>query len=507
MTSVDNSQTNERPQKSRRRPLRILIIVLICFGLLSVPAFFGWKWLYTTFLEVTPPTIKVIGEIPHGIGARPVTFRWNISDEGAGLFEAKISLIQKGSKRDIFNGTLSVGSKKLHSKNIEVTFNAQESELNEGSVQLVIKAFDKSLWFNSAEQSYDLIVDYKKPKLAVVSTQHNAVHGGSQLIFYTATDENLALSGVKVGDRIFNGFNASFLDLDFEQSPNLYVCIYAIDLTTEISKQTPTLFAEDRVGNVKSMNFYNKIAPIRYASLRNQVPEQFLQKTIPDLIKKGLNKLEPLSPTLRDEDTWNDPSNSTTQKIQNFELVNKELRRLDREEILSQLRTGGRSEKLWQGAFVKPLGPARTEFGHTLNYIYNGSNIGTVKQLGFNFLSDAQNGEVRTINSGIVHFTGNIGTYGNVVVIDHGLGLFSLYSNLRNYVVKLGDTVQAGQTIGTIGDSGFALTNGFTVELWVNNIPANPREWWDPTWYKAHVIDKISAVKSALGIASTVQQF
>ena len=59
-------------------------------------------------------------------------------------------------------------------------------------------------------------------------------------------------------------------------------------------------------------------------------------------------------------------------------------------------------------------------------------------------------------NDGTVLHASWLGIYGNCVIIDHGLGVQSLYGHLSSFDVKVGDTVTSGQTIGRSGMTGLA---------------------------------------------------
>ena len=59
-------------------------------------------------------------------------------------------------------------------------------------------------------------------------------------------------------------------------------------------------------------------------------------------------------------------------------------------------------------------------------------------------------------NTGRVILAEFMGIYGNVVIIDHGFGLQSLYSHLSEIHVQKGETVQRGQIIGKTGATGMA---------------------------------------------------
>ena len=64
--------------------------------------------------------------------------------------------------------------------------------------------------------------------------------------------------------------------------------------------------------------------------------------------------------------------------------------------------------------------------------------------------------------------------YGNVVVIDHGNGLSTLYAHCLKYQVKKGQRVRQGETIGTVGRTGRATTNHVHFEVRVHGKPVNP---------------------------------
>ena len=63
---------------------------------------------------------------------------------------------------------------------------------------------------------------------------------------------------------------------------------------------------------------------------------------------------------------------------------------------------------------------------------------------------------VSAFNSGVVQFAGSAGGYGNQVIIDHLNGLVTYYSHLNDIMVSAGQTVSAGQQIGTVGSTGIS---------------------------------------------------
>jgi murein DD-endopeptidase MepM/ murein hydrolase activator NlpD len=94
-------------------------------------------------------------------------------------------------------------------------------------------------------------------------------------------------------------------------------------------------------------------------------------------------------------------------------------------------------------------------------------------------------------NSGVVAFVGDLGIYGNTVIIDHGLGLFTLYSHLSSTDVKAGDQVTQGQAIGKTGETGLAAGDHLHFGVYLDGVPILPVEWWDQKWINDNVQPKL----------------
>lgn len=75
---------------------------------------------------------------------------------------------------------------------------------------------------------------------------------------------------------------------------------------------------------------------------------------------------------------------------------------------------------------------------------------------------------VYAMNSGMVRFTQNLRNYGNTVIVDHGLGLQTVYMHLSEINVTLGQMVGRGELLGLSGDTGYVLGPHLhlTVRVW-----------------------------------------
>ncbi len=75
---------------------------------------------------------------------------------------------------------------------------------------------------------------------------------------------------------------------------------------------------------------------------------------------------------------------------------------------------------------------------------------------------------------GEVIFTGYRGSYGNIVIIDHGYGYETYYAHLTGFAVTAGDYVERGQTVGYMGATGRTTGTHLHYEVHYNGSPVNP---------------------------------
>ncbi len=85
--------------------------------------------------------------------------------------------------------------------------------------------------------------------------------------------------------------------------------------------------------------------------------------------------------------------------------------------------------------------------------------------------------EVAAPGDGAVIFSGEKGAYGNVIMVDHGRDIVTIYGHLSKILVKVGDHVKRGQHIGAVGNSGRSTGPHLHYEVRVNNVPVNPRKF------------------------------
>ena len=99
-------------------------------------------------------------------------------------------------------------------------------------------------------------------------------------------------------------------------------------------------------------------------------------------------------------------------------------------------------------------------------------------------------------NAGTVLNASWLGIYGNCVILDHGMGVQSLYAHLSSLDVKAGDTVTRGQTLGRSGRTGLAANDHLHFTMLVGGRMVNPVEWWDSRWIADRVQRKLDESRS-----------
>jgi murein DD-endopeptidase MepM/ murein hydrolase activator NlpD len=133
------------------------------------------------------------------------------------------------------------------------------------------------------------------------------------------------------------------------------------------------------------------------------------------------------------------------------ELDRRTLRRVEREKrTLEALWPASPRERYWRGEFVKPAdGAAGSPFG--LRRFFNGEPRSPHAGIDFRAPEGAP---VHAANRGRVVLSEEMFFTGNTIVIDHGLGLFTLYVHLSRLEAGRGAMVDKGQEIGKVGSTG-----------------------------------------------------
>ena len=181
--------------------------------------------------------------------------------------------------------------------------------------------------------------------------------------------------------------------------------------------------------------------------------------------------------------------------MEKFLEINRNLRQANYQKIGAACQNPAQ-KILWKGAFLRlPKSATRAQYADHRTYYYDGQQIDKQVHLGID-LASLSNSKVPAGNAGVVVFAQSLGIYGNTVILDHGFGLFSMYSHLSQIAVNPGDVVSRGDQLGRTGSTGMAGGDHLHFSMLIDGIFVNPVEWWDINWIQNNVTAKIERARS-----------
>ena len=93
------------------------------------------------------------------------------------------------------------------------------------------------------------------------------------------------------------------------------------------------------------------------------------------------------------------------------------------------------------------------------------------------FIRAANGAAVKAIAAGQVVFSDWLRGFGNLIIVDHGEGYMSLYSNNESLYKQVGDAVRPGDALASVGNSGGQAESGVYFEMRHKSRPFNPLSW------------------------------
>jgi len=323
----------------------------------------------------------------------------------------------------------------------------------------------------------DVQVRLDRPRVTVLSTHHYINQGGAEAIVYRVEPADV-LSGVRVGDIEYPGYPVSGATVAGGASadPNVRIAFFALMFDQPTS--TPMrVFARDEAGNAMDVDFDRKIFAKPSKKSRIELNDAFIERVVPAILATT---------------TEVKPEGSTIDK---FLVINGELRKKNAEKIAS-FAPKSVAQMLWGGQTFHPFTNSAVEsaFADSRTYVYQGKDVDHQTHLGFD-LARVVNTPIVASAAGKVVFADDLGIYGRTVIIDHGMGLQSLYAHLSSITVKVGDDVKKEQELGRSGMTGLAAGDHLHYTMLVSGHMVNPVEWWDSHWIEDRILRKIRATK------------
>jgi len=184
------------------------------------------------------------------------------------------------------------------------------------------------------------------------------------------------------------------------------------------------------------------------------------------------------------------PAQDSPEMLAGFLRINGELRKINADQIAAMAAKTS-PKRLWEGPFVQ-LGNSKVEasFADARTYVYKGKEVDQQTHLGFD-LAVTEHVPVAAAAAGTVLNASWLGIYGNCVILDHGMGVQSLYGHLSSFDVQEGQDVKKGQTLGKSGQTGLAGGDHLHFSMMVDGRFVNATEWWDPHWIQDRITRKL----------------
>jgi murein DD-endopeptidase MepM/ murein hydrolase activator NlpD len=444
-----------QPQRGRALPLVVFALVLL--AVIGVGAY-----LLKPRFESDPPKVSLTPDT--GVLGANSNLEIVVSDAGAGLRSVVAILTTPTGEETLASEEFrdATGEKRI---SIPA---AKLGGLKEGTANLRVHARDNSYahLFKGNETILDkpITIDLTPPTIELLADDRYINFGGVGAIVYKVSPDTQT-SGVKVGERFFPGFAGQV-----QGHPDQMFAFFAHPYDTPAGTRA-MLVATDKAGNRREMALAYELKNVKEKKSTIAVSDKFLQ-----------NKVAPLLP---DAAARQGPAKDV------FIAVNQKVRKQNEDKI-TEVTSKATPAMQWSGAF-RQLSNSKVEanFADRRTYTYNGAPIDTAYHLGYD-LSVTQHYPIEAANSGTVAFTGDLGLYGNAVIIDHGLGLYTLYGHMSAIDVKVGDKIAAQQIIGKTGETGFAGGDHLHYGVYLDGVAVLPVEWWDGKWIADNIAPKLA---------------
>lgn len=345
-----------------------------------------------------------------------------------------------------------------------ITFDAGKQKaagLKEGKARVVVETVSNDLRGAKDTASAEVNVVLAPPRVIADDLQHYINQGGMELVVLTPSG-SWTEAGVRVGKYSFRSF-----PVPGRPEQRFAMFAYPWDLTPDTA---PAVYARNLAGTEAAGKFWFKLFPKKFRERDFAIDDALMEKLVTSVDPTGQIA----------------PGNNL---LERFLKINGDLRRKNNQQ-LADLRLKTTEKILWNGPFIH-WGKEEANFADVRNYIYKGVKVDQQVHLGFD-LSDTANAPVSAANDGKVVWAGDLGIYGNCIVVDHGYSLQSIYGHLRQIDVKDGEMVKKGQKMGVAGQTGLAGGVHVHFSMQVDGVQVNPREWWDDHWIKDRVLSKVS---------------
>lgn len=349
--------------------------------------------------------------------------------------------------------------------------------MKDEELTLIVEANDASKWNffkgNMISKEYKLKIDKRRPSVVAISHSYKINKGGSAVVIFKAEDENIKEMYIKTN------FDKKFIPQPFYKD-GYFISLLAWPVTQKNFKAH--IIVKDYAGNIAKSYIPLYLKNKNYRVSRINISDRFLNGKIAELASEFLE------------------TQGLENPLEQFKVINEDIRAKN-EKLIHEITSKVSKEKILNFNIKKmyPLKNAQVvaSFGDHRKYLYKGDYLSESYHLGLDLASNAM-AEIKPQNSGDIVFSDYNGLYGNMPIIDHGLGLYTLYGHCSSVNVRSGDFLNKDEPIARTGKTGYAMGDHLHFGVLVQGIEVRPAEWMDTTWMKLNITDVIDNAKKII---------
>jgi murein DD-endopeptidase MepM/ murein hydrolase activator NlpD len=445
-----SAKTSAKPGKFI---LIFFIVLLVAAGVVS----------FFLFFEGEKPSVTFDNAQDH-IG-KLAKIRYTVIDSTSGIKSVTITASQGEVTKELYAAnnprTTYIGKIGPAEDKREITFDPLKLGFKEGKILLTIEARDFSfrgfLGGNKTTLTKEITVDLKPPVVELLHSERYISPGSTGMAVYRISEPDCT-HGVILNGHLNPGYPLG------ANRQNTYVSFFTLPYDAENIAEAQVT-ATDKAGNAISLAFSPVFQKIEQKHDRINITDGFLSAKIPEF--------EQHYPEMKGT------------PVEKYLYANNAVRDANNK-IISEVCLKSSPDRLWKGKFLRMLGSPKAGFADHRTYYYQDKEIDKQVHLGVDIASTERVG-VQAANTGKVVYAEYLGIYGNAVILDHGQGIFSLYSHLSQINVAVGDSLEKGKILGLTGTSGMAGGDHLHFSVLVNGVFAMPKEWWDEHWIEVTI--------------------
>jgi murein DD-endopeptidase MepM/ murein hydrolase activator NlpD len=443
---------------------------LLILGLIAAAAVGGFAWYRAEgeAPQLSAPEAEIV------IGKRGMQLELQASDARSGLRSLRVAIVQPSGEKVVLDDSypgnlLSGGTRSEQSASVQLDPAAIGALSGPATLSIAVRDYSWRGGFGGNETRRDLPlrVDVDPPRIEVTSGISGITYvrqGGSGSVAYRVS-EPTARDGVRVGTAEYRGFPRK------GGGANERIALFAVPTDVD-PKAAVRVFAEDAAGNASEAGWSVVVQPYVQPEGKVQLTQAFLEQVVPRLSPGG---------------AAGDAA---------FQEVNTRVR-AENEKRIREVVADTAPEPLFTGNLHQLANSKVTSrFGEKRIYLVDGREISRAVHFGYD-LASLSGAPVTATAAGKVLHAGDLGIYGNCVILDHGLGLASLYGHLSRIDVEPNARVESGQQLGLTGATGLAGGDHLHFATLVGNTYVDPIEWWDAKWVTDHVAPNLALQPTA----------